>query len=195
MAHSIAKLVAIASFALVSTARADEVVTIHRHVPQPARQISRDPRELPPYSAAAITSNVWARAWMLLEIDATGAVTRTKLLHAPGHDLEAIAVSRALATRFSPARDGDGNAVPSQLVWGLEWPAYSWLREHFGTTSRMPRFGADPGELPLPPCAGSGPLVMGSAVSKVYRDCATPDLQAAQSTAWVYPKTAIASSK
>jgi hypothetical protein len=192
MTRFMATLLVLASLALARRARAEDVVA--HQLSAPAQSLA-DARELPPYSEAAISSNAWARAWLLLEVDASGVVNRAKLLHAPGHDLDAIAVSRAFATRFAPARDGAGRAVRSQLIWGLEWPSYYWLHDHFGTTSRMPRFGASPGDVAPPPCRGSGPLVEGSAGSKVYRDCAAPDVQAARVSAWVYPKTMVTSAR
>ncbi len=173
--HGMRKLLVLALLALAVPARADEVIEIHDRA-HPAHD-ARVTHGMPPYSDAAIDSNTWARAWLLLDIDANGFVTRLKLLARPGHDLDRIAIERAFATRFSPALDRAGNAVHSQLVWGIEWPAYWWLREHAGNA--------------LPPCRGSGPLQLGAMTSSpVYRDCSEPDLARSVRETWIYPRAA-----
>lgn len=184
------KTIAFVLAVLATPAFADEVIEIHDHPVQPAKQTSRDPRVLPPYSDAAIESNTWARAWMLLSIDSTGFVTRVKMLNAPGHDLDAIAIDRAFHTRFSPARDRRGNAVASELVWGLEWPAYWWMIDNFGFALRLPHFG-NIEDAHAPMCRGEGPLDLGyMKTSAVYRDCSQPALERAQQVAWIYPRAA-----
>jgi hypothetical protein len=158
--------------ALTSTAFANEVIEIHDHIPEPAK---------PPesvhlrYSDAAIASNAWARAWLLVDIDSSGIVTRAKLLHAPGHDLDTIAIAQAFATRFTPARDRSGRPTPSHMLWGIEWPAYWWSQEHHKSS---------------PHCRGSGPLQLGSLYGSVYRDCSEPDLSRASTAPWIYPRAA-----
>ncbi len=176
--------------ALATSAYADEVIVIHDRPFEPPRQTSRDPRALPPYSDAAIESNTWARAWLLLSIDSTGFVTRLKVLNAPGHDLDAIAIDRAFHTRFEPAHDRGGNPVASEVVWGLEWPSYWWMVDHFGFALRMPHFG-NIEDVQAPGCKGSGPLELGVMKSRpVYRDCSAPAIERAQKVAWIYPRAA-----
>jgi hypothetical protein len=158
--------------ALSSTAFADEVIEIHDHIREPAKAPEHAHLR---YSDAAIESNAWARAWLLVDIDSTGFVTRAKLLNAPGHDLDAIAIEQAFATRFTPARDRGGQPTASHMVWGIEWPAYWWSQEHHMTP---------------PHCRGSGPLQLGSLYGSVYRDCSEPDLAHAAAAPWIYPRAA-----
>jgi hypothetical protein len=158
-----------------------EVIIIHDRVAQPAKS-SRDPSLLPPYSDRAITSNEWTRAWLLLDIDATGTVRRLKFVHKPGLDLEPIAAAHAFATHFSPATDRSGNRVASRLVWGLEWPAYWWMVHHMQNVARLPGNG-------LPRCRGTGPLQLGSMVDSVYSDCTTPDMAHPEKWGeWIFSK-------
>jgi hypothetical protein len=175
--------------ALATSAYADEVIEIHDRPVEPAKQTSRNPRLIPPYSDEAVASNSWSRAWLLLDIDSTGFVTRLKVLNAPGHDLDAIAISHAFHTRFTPAHDRGGNPVHSQLVWGLEWPSYWWLFRRFGTTAKLPHFGGIADVKP-PPCSGSGPLRVRSMAGAVYRDCSLPSVERASEVAWIYPRAA-----
>jgi hypothetical protein len=185
------RLLALASIAIALPAHADEVIYIHGHLAEPAdgaqfRQISRDPRALPPYSDEAILSNTWVTAWLLLDLDSGGSVTRIKVLNAPGHDLDSIAVDRAFNTQFSPALDDARKAVRSRLVWGIEWPSYYWMLDCCGTALRLPHQGSI-GDIQLPPCRGTGPLQLGSMRSTVYRDCSLPNLAHAEEVAWIYP--------
>jgi len=146
----------------------NEVIEIHDRVVVPAKS-TRTPGVLPAYSDRATNSNEWTRAWLLLDIDASGNVKRLKFVHKPGLDLEPIAEAHAFATKFTPATNQRGEAVPSQLVWGLEWPAYWWLVHRTGFTTALPT-----GHLPT--CRGTGPLNLGSMAGSVYRDCTQPDL-------------------
>ncbi len=146
----------------------NEVIVVQGRVVQPAKP-QRDPKLLPAYSDRAINSNTWTRAWLLLDIDSTGSVRRVKFVKKPGLDLESIALQQAFTTHFEPARDGGNNAVSSQLVWGLEWPAYWWMVHHLGSVAKLPA-----GHLPR--CAGTGPLNLGSMSEPVYRDCSAPDM-------------------
>lgn len=158
--------------ALAAPAFADEVIEVHDRAPQPAQPPEHAHLR---YSDAAIESNAWARAWLLVDIDSTGFVTRAKLLNAPGHDLDAIALEQAFTARFTPARDRAGQPTRSQLVWGIEWPAYWWSQEHHHSA---------------PYCRGSGPLQLGSMYGSVYRDCSEPDLARAGTAPWIYPRAA-----
>jgi hypothetical protein len=168
-----ALIIAIATPAIANTKPIEldrtEVIVIRDTVAQPAKA-QRDPRVLPPYSDKAIESNEWTRAWLLLDIDRTGSVRRVKFVHKPGLDLETIALQHAFTTHFEPAIDRSGAPVSSQLVWGLEWPAHSWLQTHTGSTARLPH------DMPLPICRGDGPLNLGTMLGAVYRDCTAADL-------------------
>jgi hypothetical protein len=137
----------------------------------------KDPRILPRYSDAAFLSNTWARAWLLLDIDKTGKVTRVKWLKRPGHDLEQIAIETAFATRFTPARDSHDRPTRSKLVHLIEWPSYRWVQMKEGVVTHRPRLIGQPPFDPalLVPCEGSGPWAMGSIThGSVYRDCTPP---------------------
>lgn len=84
---------------------------------------------IPGYSDEARRSDVWARAWLLLEVDDKGNVVRMKMLHAPGYGLDEIAIRAAGDLSFEPARAASGKAVPALVLWTYEWPAYYWLIE------------------------------------------------------------------
>ncbi len=120
-----------------------------------------------PYSDEAIEHNVWAKAWLLLDIDEHGVVTRLKLLKKPGYDLDRIAIDRGFSMRFDPAEDVHGKPLRSQLITPIEWPSHEWLLTFEGMTTRIPETIAQV------PCAGSGPLHLGS-WRPGYRDCAPP---------------------
>jgi len=160
-----------------------EHITIHERAPRPpvpAQPVRESVKKVLPYSDQAIGDEVWGLAWILISIDAHGRVVGVQLLKHPGHGLDAIAVAEAMKLRFAPARDGNGNPVPSTVLWKMEWPSYWWVRA--GNIQKAP-----------PPCAGSGPLpmdYMGKAtsgkgirdvedVNPVYRDCTPPDLSRA----------------
>lgn len=144
-------------------------------------------RKLPPYSDRAILTDAWTRAWLLLEVDEAGRVTRLKVLKAPGHDLDAIAVREAFDLRFAPARDALGQPMRVWIVWGFEWPAQSWVVALTGLATAMP---PDVGFPPRPayefiPCAGSGPMRLGSILYKGYRDCSRPDTSRHAELPWL----------
>jgi hypothetical protein len=145
----------------------------------PARTMPRplsNPAAIPAYSDAAIARNAWARAWLLLDIDETGTVTRLKLLRAPGHDLDAIAIREGLALQFEPARDAADQPMRSLLLWSFEWPSYWWMvRLRRATPRRLPP------EVATIPCRGSGPT------SSLYRDCSRPDQRQILSAPWISP--------
>ena len=88
-------------------------------------------RPAPEYSDSAILSDAWELAWMLLDIDEKGVVTRVKFLKVPGHDLEKLAVKTAMKLQFEPAIGDDGKPTRSWIAWPIEWPRLS--------TARMPR--------------------------------------------------------
>jgi hypothetical protein len=173
--------------------------------PRPAVKAKpqKDPRLTPPYSDEAISRDAWARAWLLLDIDETGQVTRVKLLKAPGFDLDKICLETAFALTFDPAKDGEGRPMKQYLLWSMEWPAWGWLVQGAGGTVRIPT-EEDPvaeqrkglftepqaagmvfaPQLGSVPCAGSGPLNL-DRDNRAYRDCAKPDLRNAFALPWI----------
>ena len=95
-------------------------------------------RPAPEYSDEAVLSDAWELAWVLLDIDATGAVTRVKFLKVPGHDLEKLAVKTAMKLQFEPAIGDDGKPIRSWIVWPIEWPSYWWLVQFTGLATGIP---------------------------------------------------------
>lgn len=157
-----------------------ETIVIHGTAP-PARAPAPKKnyhRMAPPYSDAAIESDAWAKAWVLLDIDAKGTVTRVKLLKKPGYDLERIAIEHALGLRFEPAEDARGRPMATQLVWSMEWPSYWWLVDMDEPPNRVPDSAR------WVPCRGSGPMHMGS-LHPTYRDCSLPDLSKIGELPWI----------
>jgi len=136
-------------------------------------------RIAPAYSDTAILEDAWTRAWLLLDIDAQGTVTRVKMLNAPGYDLEPIAIRQAFQTKFAPAHDAHGNSIRSLLVWTIEWPSYWYSIERENPPTAIPD------DLELLPCRGSGPLKLGSFFDAKYRDCTPPDLTRVTSAKWI----------
>jgi hypothetical protein len=185
------KHVGLAITALAATASADdrvqpgEVIIIEDHAVA-AKPKNHKPLKAPPYSDEAVLSDAWTRAWLLLDVDARGHVVRIKFLKHPGYDLESIARDEVFKLEFEPARDATGKAVPTRIVWDIEWPSAWWLSTFVGTRSSMPPIvGFPPQRLDAHvPCAGSGPLHLGS-VHPVYKDCSKPDLSRAAVEPWV----------
>jgi hypothetical protein len=93
---------------------------------------------IPEYSDEARDADVWARAWLLLDIDASGQVTRMKLLHAPGYGLDRIATLAAGNLEFEPAKSPSGKPVPALVLWTYEWPSYYWLLSNKFTPNAVP---------------------------------------------------------
>jgi hypothetical protein len=173
----------------VDSTSGEVIVIRERQRRRPAvlpRPINFSPIKAPPYSDRAIQSDAWTRAWLLLDVDESGAVTRFKFLKRPGYDLEKIATREAFKLRFEPGRDGKGRAVKTWVVWSIEWPAYWWLIKMHGVASRMPPLvGFPPRSMAASvPCRGSGPLNLGS-VHPTYRDCSVPDLAKFAGEPWV----------
>jgi hypothetical protein len=165
----------------------------------PPKRPASAPRLVPPYSEEAIVRDAWAKAWLLLDIDATGKVTRVKLVKRPGFGLDDIAVREALKLTFEPAQDSDGKAVRSTIYWAMEWPSHDWLMAHGGTATRMPvesyaidpfaGFGAlsplfEEKSLAHVPCAGSAPLNLDDP-HPTYRDCSRPNTAKAHYLPWL----------
>ncbi len=130
---------------------------------------------IPPYSQTAITDDVWVRAWMLRDIDASGHVQHRRWIQRPGHDLDAIAVREAFALAFEPARDRTKRAIGSQLVWAFEWPSHWWLGHHddHRDDTRMPEnyLGVE--------CQEPG------GHRRDRRDCSQADLAASLRETWI----------
>jgi hypothetical protein len=153
----------------------EELVEIREHIPPAVMpKALTDRNKLPEYSKTARDHNAWAKAWLMLDVSATGTVTRVKLLHAPGYDLDKIAVREAFNLRFQPARDRSKKAVPANMLWSFEWPSYFWMLDGKHTFNRLPR------EVASVPCRGSGP-------GRVHRDCTTYDITKEQTAPWLDP--------
>lgn len=174
-------VVAVLSLPAPAGASPGEVIIVEGRRPRPrvpARATNHDRIATPPYSDRAIESDAWVRAWLLLDVDERGRVTRLKFINRPGYDLEGIAAQQAFGLRFTPARDASSRAIKSWVVWGIEWPSYWWLVTMLGTSTRMPPLVGmqHPRSMAASvPCRGSGPLNLDS-VHPVYRDCSMPDL-------------------
>jgi hypothetical protein len=165
-----------------------EVIVLEGRAPPstPPKPTNFVRQKAPPYSDRAILSDAWTKAWLLLEIDERGVVTRFKFLKRPGYDLDEIATSEAFRLRFKPARDGAGRPMRSTMLWEIEWPSAYWLTTFVGTRSAMPKIVGFPGRRQdaKVPCRGSGPLNLGS-VRPTYKDCSKPDLTKIDSAPWV----------
>ncbi len=129
---------------------------------------------IPEYSDEAREKNVWARAWLMLDIDAQGQVIRMKMLKAPGYGLDDIAVKAAARLRFQPARSLSGKPIPSLVLWDYEWPAYYWLISGKFSPAALPP------EVQLMPCQGT---VAPNAL--YFRDCSTADVSKSVSLPWI----------
>lgn len=161
----------------VALPRADgdtEVVEIHDTMPPAVMPRPKaDPTRIQDYSSTAINKDEWTRAWLLLDVDAAGRVTRLKVLKKPGLDLDTIAVNQGLALQFEPARDRENRPIRSLVMWVFEWPQYWWLRHHDTGYRRMP-----PGAGNVM-CRGSGPP------QPAMRDCSTPNPRAMFDAPWI----------
>ena len=161
-----------------------ETIVIEGHAPpkvQP-KPVKNYFRIAPAYSDAAIESDIWSKAYLLLDINDRGTVTRVKLLKHPGHDLDLIAIDTAFHLKFSPAQDDSGRPIPSSVVWPIEWPSYWWMIDLFGLATRIPD------EIVHVPCRGSGPMHLGS-IHPTYRDCETFPLSAFETEPWIQGPT------
>jgi hypothetical protein len=100
----------------------DEVIVIDDSkapavLPVPIRKAVR--LATPPYSERAILEDAWTRAWLLLEVDARGTVTRLKLLKRPGYDLEPLAIAERRPTRCRPSSSWRAAPAPAASA---RWP-------------------------------------------------------------------------
>jgi hypothetical protein len=159
-----------------------ETIVIHDKAPVP--KVLPHPKKhyhrmAPPYSDEAIESDAWTKAWVLLDIDAHGVVKRVKLLRSPGYNMDQIAIAHAMKMRFDPAEDAQGYAIPSQLLWSIEWPSYWWLVDLDIPPTTVPNFVDDPERHAyepgafVVPCKGDGPMQLGS-LHPTNRDCSPP---------------------
>jgi len=119
-----------------------EVINIiDRKLPAPAippRPTNDNGRKSLPYSPQAMERDAWARAFLLLDIDEKGEVSRLKLLKRPGFDLDQIAIDEAFKLKFEPARDAKGRPIRTYIVWDMEWPSWGWLVQGNGTAAGRP---------------------------------------------------------
>jgi hypothetical protein len=156
----------------------NDVIEIHEVLP-PA--IAAKPKghldRILEYSDAAADADTWARAWLLLDVSDTGAVTQVKLLNDPGHDLAPIAVKDAFTLTFEPARDRSKHRVRSAVLWTYEWPAYWWMIDNHYPMTRLPV------ETVTLPCNGRDSTFVR------HRDCSTPDLAKIVTQPWLTPVT------
>lgn len=168
--------------------QAGEVIVIEGRAPPstPPKPTNVVKTKAPPYSDAAILSDAWTKAWMLLEIDERGTVTRFKFLKKPGYELEEIATAEVFKLRFAPATDGSGRPMKTTLLWQIEWPSAWWLSTFVGTRSAMPKVVGFPPRRQddYVPCRGSGPMLLGS-VRPTYKDCSRPDLTKVETAPWI----------
>jgi hypothetical protein len=131
----------------------------------------------PEYTDEAVLSDRWAKAWLLLDIDDTGHVSRLKLLNDPGMGLGDVAVREGFKMTFHPARDTKDHAMATLIVVPIEWPSYTWLIQRWGTASHF--FN----RMEYMECRGHGPLMMES-IDIQYRDCTEADLANAPLKKW-----------
>lgn len=168
-------------------ALAGEVIIIQDKIapPVPPKPKNYKPHKAPPYSDAAVLSDAWTKAHMLLDVDEQGIVRRYKFLKRPGYDLEKIAAREVSQLVFEPARDAAGKPMRAWVVWSIEWPSAWWMAKFVGTRSGMPPVvGFPPRRLDsYVPCRGSGPMNLGS-VHPTYKDCSRPDLRNASTETW-----------
>jgi len=150
-----------------------------------------DPLAIPKYSDKAALTDTCSTAWLLLDVDERGVVTRFKFLKRPGNDLDDIAIKHAFGLKFDPARNKFGFPTRSYIVWPLEWPSMEWMKENELPTNRLPNFFAsqqfDAGSRfsvafsSYPPC-NDGPWRFADPKgggSHATRDCSVADLSRA----------------
>ncbi|MBZ0234765.1 MAG: TonB family protein, partial [Deltaproteobacteria bacterium] len=69
------------------------------------------------YPAEARRLGVEGKLRVRLVVDANGKVTQAKLLGSLGHGLDELALARARAIEFVPAKDANDKPVASVVVW------------------------------------------------------------------------------
>jgi Carboxypeptidase regulatory-like domain len=152
----------------------EEVIEIHEVLPPatPPKSLA-NPLRIPDYTDEARDKDVWTRAWLMLDISATGTVTRVALLDAPGFGLDEIAVRDAFKLTFEPARDRSKRPVDALTLYTFEWPAYWWMMDQHAVISRMP------GEAMGVPCRSA------TRPRPHERDCRKPSVAKAASARWI----------
>jgi hypothetical protein len=155
----------------------EEVIAIRETLPPAvaARPVSTAVT-IPDYTDAAIDRDVWTRAWLLLDIDDTGAVRRLKFLKRAGYGLDTIALREGFRLHFEPARDRAARPMESLMLYSFEWPSHAWLVGHGESAYRMP---ADVIEMP---CQKPGET------HADYRDCSKPDPRLSLYESWIVPR-------
>jgi hypothetical protein len=138
----------------------------------PPKLRRRPPRT--PYSDAASDYNQWLRAWLLLDVDASGVVTRVKLLDHPGYDLDPFAIRAGFALDFEPARDRANRPIRTQLLWAVDWPPFWWNVDQ-----------GDGMSAPIPASAWQLPCRDGIAPHRYERSCAPATIANALSARWI----------
>ena len=154
------------------TTEVDNIIESHEAIPPEAMPHAITPADrVLAYSDAAIDADRWTRAWLLLDVDETGAVVREKLLDAPGLDLDAVAIAGGFDVKFEPARDATGNPMRAAVLWTFEWPAYWFQRKAGGNMYHLPDLAA---------------VGCGRAPRNGYaRDCTQPDLGHLADRPWI----------
>jgi len=109
-----------------------------RPQPKVKPQAKHDEQQTLPYTEEAVERDAWARAWLLLDVDESGRVTRLKLIKPPGFGLEKICLEEAFKLRFTPATDHAGRPMKNYMLWTMEWPSWGWLVRGNGTSLRRP---------------------------------------------------------
>jgi hypothetical protein len=179
-----------------------------RPQPKVKAKSQNDPMKTLPYSDEAIDRDAWARAWLLLDVDETGHVTRLKLLKAPGFDLDRIAIDEGFKLTFTPALDGKDRPTKTYVLWTLEWPSREWLVQTGGVAGfhggGLPPVEQQPSWLDRPqapgttymarnwttvPCLGSGAVNL-DYDNRTYRECSKPDLSRVDALPWITRETA-----
>lgn len=152
----------------------EEVIEIHEVLPPavPPKALAK-PERILDYTNEAIDKDVWTRAWLMLDVSATGKVTRVALLDAAGFGLDEIAVREALKLKFEPARDRSKRPVNALTLFTFEWPSYWWMMEKRAPIYRMPM------EALAVPCRSA------TKPRPHHRDCRTPSVAKAASARWV----------
>ena len=69
------------------------------------------------YPAEARRLGIEGKLRVRLVVDASGKVTQARLLGSLGHGLDELALARARAIQFVPARDSDDRPVASVVIW------------------------------------------------------------------------------
>jgi hypothetical protein len=157
-----------------STYEGETAVEIQEsELPKVMPKLKSDGLRILPYSAKARAADTWIRAWLILDVTASGEVRRVKLLNPPGHDLDTVAVRAAFDLRFEPARDAAGRAVDAAVLWTFDWPAYQWMIEHRFSLEWMPP------EATALACRGDDVL------RGAYRECPPPAVARAHALPWL----------